>query len=389
VNRGALAFVGLLAAGLVGGLALLAPGPAEAVPDAAVSAFRRGDCHRCHAVTPGIEAAPRSESCTTCHLWIRGVAADPVKREKALALFPLWPRYERTVATYLDVPGLEAAMARVDPAWIERYLADPHDLRPGLSETMPRFALSDDERRAISEAFREALVKVPATAAPDPKRLPAGEALFKAKGCVGCHAFGDRWSQALSPVAPDLAHTRDRMDHDHVAAWIRDPQAVSPAAKMPAVPLSDDEVLALRDYVMGAELNWSDEPALPALPPLPQRPVKWAEVEERVFGRICVHCHMDPAQNEGRRGPGNAGGFGFGATGIELQTPEGVARAAGLIPDALLRRRAEAHRDVVSAGHRPASLTRPEKPGMPMGLPPLPDEDITLVLAWIPPGMPR
>ena len=97
----------------------------------------------------------------------------------------------------------------------------------------------------------------------------------------------------------------------------------------------------------------------------------------------------NPAQNQGRAGPGNAGGFGWAATGIELQTYEGVVAAADRIPDALLRRRAEAARDVVAAGHAPAGVERPARPGMPLGLPPLPDEDISLVLGWIAQGMPR
>ena len=40
-------------------------------------------------------------------------------------------------------------------------------------------------------------------------------------------------------------------------------------------------------------------------------------------------------------------------------------------------------------GFQPATVTRPELPGMPLGLPPIPDEDISLVLGWIEQGMPR
>ena len=43
----------------------------------------------------------------------------------------------------------------------------------------------------------------------------------------------------------------------------------------------------------------------------------------------------------------------------------------------------------VRPGERPATLTRPEKPGMPLGLPPLEDEEIALVMAWIAQGLPE
>lgn len=350
--------------------------------------FVAGDCALCHEV-PGHEAAPRTASCAGCHVWIKQVQASPAKRERAMAVFPLWERYERSVASYLGVPSLEAAMARLEPAWVGSYLSDPHDLRPSLPETMPRSGLDPDQIAALVASFAGALVSVPATPAPSETRVAQGEALFVAKGCVACHTFGGRHTAALVPLAPDLAHTRDRMSPDRIAAWIADPRAVSAAATMPALGLSADEALALRDYVLLADPAASVATSNVALPAPTTRPVRWAEVEERVFGRICQHCHMNPELNQGRAGPGNAGGFGFAATGIELQTREGVIAAAALIPDALLRRRHEAARDVVQPGQAPASVVRPLRPGMPLGLPPLSDEDTALVLGWLAQGMPE
>ena len=66
------------------------------------------------------------------HVWIKDVSNNPAKREKALAVFPLWERYEKNVASYMEVPSLDAAMARLEPEWVEAYLKDPHDLRPNL-----------------------------------------------------------------------------------------------------------------------------------------------------------------------------------------------------------------------------------------------------------------
>ena len=350
-------------------------------------AFRAGDCHRCHEV-PGWEPTPRVESCAVCHAWIRGVASDPAKRARAMEVFPLWQRYEENTRSYVEVPSLAASMARLDSEWIRTYLRDPHDLRPRLDETMPRFALTETQLDALVDAFESRRVSVAATPPPAASRVAAGEALFTSKGCAACHTYGARHVVGATPLSPDLAHTRDRMDADHVAAWIRDPKALSPDATMITIPLAEDEVLALRDYVLLAEPGWVEATPLGPDPKPTREPVRWADVESRVFGKICVHCHMNPATNEGRRGPGNAGGFGWPETGIELETPAGVAAVADRIPDALLRRRQEAHRDAIDPGTKPATLTRPEKPGMPLGLPPLSDEDISLVLGWLEQGMP-
>jgi len=355
--------------------------------DQAAAAFEAGDCGLCHEV-PGQAAVPRTASCSGCHQWIRSVSADPAQRERAVEVFPLWDRYDRNTRSYLAVPSLEAAMARLDPAWVRTWLADPHDLRPALPETMPVFGLQPADLDAIATAFGAARAEVPATPGPDPARVARGEALFTERGCDGCHSLGARHTATTLPLAPDLAHTRDRLSADMAAAWIEDPSSVSSAATMPSLGLTGDEVLAVRDYVLLSDPGWRVPSGPPDRPVPTTRAVSWTEVEERVFGRICVHCHMDPAQNEGRGGPGYDGGFGWSATGIALQTRDQVVAVGDRLEAVLMRRRDEAARDVVHPGQRPADLTRSEIPGMPLGLPPLSDDDISLVLGWLEQGAP-
>lgn len=382
-----------LPAAVLGGILLLlaaaagAGTPADRTPDQQ-AAWVAGDCARCHELPSGPEL-DRTESCVGCHRWIIKVSRHPEAREAAIGLFPKWERYEKRTRSYLVMPDFAASLARLDGAWVERYLADPHDLRPALDEGMPRFDLSAEQREALGELFDAATPQVPKTPAPTEANLARGQELFGQRGCIACHAYGGQHPKAILPMAPDLQHTRARMQPDVVAAYIRDPLSVSPHAQMPPLVLPEDEVLALRDFILLADPKAPPAPPMGSPPLALDRPVGWAEVEERVFGKICVHCHMDPAQNEGRAGPGNEGGFGWAATGIELQTRAGVMAVADRIPASLMRRRAEAHRDVVPAGHAPATVVRPERPGMPLGLPPLPDEDIALVLAWIAQGMPE
>jgi len=364
-----------------------APAPETVV--SATEAFTAGSCNLCHTV-PGVAEAGRQASCKGCHVWIKAVSAVPAAREQALAAFPLWERYERNVATYLEVPSLGAALARLDPTWVRAWLADPHDLRPGLPETMPVFALSDAELDAIAGAFAQAQVPAAQTPAPDPARVAEGERLYGEKACGTCHAFGARLPVPGTPLAPDLAHTRARMDPDRAVAWIQDPGAVSPAATMPALGVSEEEAVALRDYLFLAEPGWVPAEPASAMLAAHEGPVGWHDVEAAVFGKICAHCHMNAALNEGRRGPGNAGGFGYPETGVALQTLDDV-RAVD--PEVLVRvlkdRRAEDHRDTVAYGEQPATLTRPARAGMPLGLPALTDAELALVLAWIDQGRPE
>ena len=364
------------------GLAWGAPLPADSQ-----AAMEAGSCALCHEV-PGAAQASLIEGCAACHQYFLAAGANPAASAKGREVFPLWDRYQANLVSYRAVPSLEAAMARLDPNWVRGWLADPHDLRPGLNEGMPRFGLTDAQLDAIARGFATRTVEIPPTPAPDPDQIPLGLELLVTRGCTGCHAVGALSKVATLPLAPDLAGVRERLSPDMAAAWIANPSVISPAATMPSLGLLPDQVLAIRDALFLADLEAPPAVGPGPLPPPAARPVAWAEVEDRVFGRICVHCHMDPDLNEGRAGPGNAGGFGWQATGIALQTREQVAAMAEKIPDALARRREEAARDHVSAGFAPVEGVRPELPGMPLGLAPLSDEDTALVLAWIAQGCP-
>ena len=328
----------LLAACAAQTSAALPPTPTSP-PVPLADALAEGDCVLCHQV-PGVVQATRVESCQSCHAWIQSVAADPARRGVALESFPLWPRYEETVHSYEQVPNLQAAMARLEPSWIAGYLNNPHDLRPHLDETMPRMDLSDGELEAIERWFAAARAPEPESPEPTAENLAAGEVLFSERGCTACHALGGRFTAGI-PLAPDLAYTRERMSPGLIAAWIQDPKSVSEHATMPAMGVSWEEAVQLRDFILLADLQQTVVLGVSTLPDPAEEGVSWEQVNDRVFGRICAHCHMKPDWNEGRAGPGNDGGFGWQATGIEMQSCESVASLSGRIPDTLQRRNQE------------------------------------------------
>ncbi len=384
----------LLLGGAITSVAFARATPGAAAPEASAPTAAEGQrvmegagCALCHTI-PEVPAPGRLDGCVACHDWVHAVSANPRARAAALEAFPLWERYERSVRSYADVPDLAAAAARLEPSWWAGFLADPHDLRPAMPEGMVRVGLDAAARDAITAWATAHHAPAPASPAPAATRVSEGERLFDTRGCAACHTFGAARPGPGIPTAPDLRHARDRMSDDAIVAWILDPAAVSPAATMPAMGLTRDEAVAVRDYLVLADPGGAIPPTPPTLPRHVGE-VRWAEVEERVFGRICVHCHMEPSLNDGRRGPGNAGGFGFAPTGIELQTVDGVRAHAPAIVAALLRRREEAARDTVAPGEAPQAIVRPAMPGMPLGLPPIPDDDVARVIAWVEQGMPE
>lgn len=84
----------------------------------------------------------------------------------------------------------------------------------------------------------------------------AGLQLFLEKGCANCHAI--RGTSADAHVGPDLTHVGSRRtlaagtipnDPEHLRAFIRDPQAIKPGAKMPQLPQTASQTDALARYL--------------------------------------------------------------------------------------------------------------------------------------------
>lgn len=364
---------------------------------------RELECNRCHEGTG--HPAPRLEkNCTGCHSEIlRGrLDADPEELE----------RWQARIEHFVTLPALGPVRDKLRSSWVARFLLEPHDLRPGLDETMPRLQLTPEDARDIASSI------APHDAVASEK--PAGNAehgrkLLDEKGCGTCHRMSGvpplrasalpvrlddaRLAKAIR-LAPDLALSRERLLPGYFERWLARPSAVDPAALMPDIPLSKAEARDIAAYVLGVPLAAEAGKPAAAQPfqrlPLLARPVRFDEVKERVLRRTCWHCHADPEYAIGDGGPGNTGGFGFPAKGINLADHESVlagylteqgARKSLFDPDASGREnrlvRALLARHAEEAG-KPVPGVR----GMPLALPALKAEEIQLVESWIAQGRP-
>lgn len=83
-----------------------------------------------------------------------------------------------------------------------------------------------------------------------------GKTVFLARGCVNCHTI--RGTPAQGTVGPDLTHLMSRQtlaagvvpnDHEHLLAWVADPQQIKPACRMPSMHLSGPDVDRIVAYL--------------------------------------------------------------------------------------------------------------------------------------------
>ena len=393
------------------------------------AAIERHQCNRCH-VIDDIRPARRTDHCTSCHVWLKGLARGHRHYQLLSSRYSeeVVQRYQRNIDHYQQVPELTQVARRLKPSWIDSFLASPFDLRPMMDESMMRTNLSDADREAIVNYFAAAAsVASPyGSRAPAPSREPQpsserqrqGKELFLSRGCVRCHTFGnvdtEQSVESLREVgwpaklAPNLRFVRDRMHRDVLVAWIEDPQQLKSGTSMPDLQLTHEQAERVADFLIWGDPELQAPPRVDGgLPPLLSRPVPWEEVKEKVLGRICVHCHMNDHERD--LGPGNEGGFGWPGSGLAMRTYETLVRGAVdaesserysvLEPrgesdtppliEVMLARRHEELRDRVApfADHR-RPVHRSSRPGMPMGLPHIPDDEVALVRTWIEQGCP-
>ena len=84
-----------------------------------------------------------------------------------------------------------------------------------------------------------------------------GKAIFARSACVGCHTIR---GVSAGTIAPDLTHFGRRRTlaagilpntPEHLIAWLLDPPAIKPGAKMPALGLTGAQAQAVATYLLG------------------------------------------------------------------------------------------------------------------------------------------
>ncbi len=126
----------------------------------------------------------------------------------------------------------------------------------GLSHSKMRarvISLSEDEFNEWVENEKKSAEK------PEEGTLAAkGEQVYLNAGCTQCHIINGVWDVQGDRVAPNLTHVASRHvlggasfnnNPDDLAQWLSNPAAVKPGTFMPNLELTEEEILALIEYL--------------------------------------------------------------------------------------------------------------------------------------------
>lgn len=78
------------------------------------------------------------------------------------------------------------------------------------------------------------------------ERAESAQRLLFDKGCADCHIIDGTGGK----MGPSLMGLGSRADRSHIEAYIRNPQAVRRTSSMPRVPLTEEELTLMLDYLM-------------------------------------------------------------------------------------------------------------------------------------------
>lgn len=140
-------------------------------------------------------------------------------------------------------PDLTNIGARVNATWIVKWLENPQHFRAGA--VMPVLLTKADERRDVAAylaTLKDGRRKVN-DYNPSKSKAAQGKQLFESIGCANCHqeqtvldGLGSKW-----------------VSIGQLAAYLRDPLAADRSGRMPGMQLSDEEAVALANYLMGSK----------------------------------------------------------------------------------------------------------------------------------------
>jgi mono/diheme cytochrome c family protein len=260
----------------------------------------QANCIKCHAGVQQLDGAgeiARGEKlfqdlgCHGCHLT---EGYEELAKENGVAVIG---------------PSLRRIGAKVDRAWLVRWITNPHDFRPRTR--MPNFMF--DEQQAVQiAAYLLADTREPSAEWLDRHPAPSlagadaarGKQLVDSLGCRACHALApDEVASQLGAnkdVAPNLSHIAEKTGAQWIYHWIRDPRGFSAVARMPSLRLSEDEARAITAYLVTLGQK---QPGPADLESRLAEPGNAAAGEKLVRKYGCFGCHDIPGmENDSRIG---------------------------------------------------------------------------------------
>ncbi|MCA9051192.1 MAG: c-type cytochrome, partial [Planctomycetaceae bacterium] len=146
-------------------------------------------------------------------------------------------------------PILTEVSTRLQPEFLMKFLADPQHTKPGT--LMPK-VLSGPDALQSATALTHFLVSdgavIPSPVSADAIRR--GEQLFHSIGCAACHGDLRKPASDRQPFAVPLGTLSEKYTVTSLSEFLRNPHAVRPSGRMPALNLDEKESRDIACFLM-------------------------------------------------------------------------------------------------------------------------------------------
>ncbi|MFC0019863.1 c-type cytochrome [Roseibacillus persicicus] len=150
-------------------------------------------------------------------------------------------------------PALRETSTRIQQSYLEEFLTDPHQAKPGT--TMPNLlgSLEKEEQVEAAKSLSDYILSLqtegtPTLPAPKPsaESTARGKELYHQVGCVACH---NPEGSSLENSIP-LHRLGEKFIHSALVAFLENPHKARPSARMPDFQLELSEATDLASYLL-------------------------------------------------------------------------------------------------------------------------------------------
>lgn len=163
---------------------------------------------------------------------------------------------EALASSSRKAPRLTAVGGRVNPDYLQAFIAAPHQVKPGTAMPDVLANLGDKEKKDVAVAISHYLVSLHKgepfnLAAPDAIAAEQGEQLFHSVGCVACHAPRNPAGVELLPDSSvPLGALEKKYSYKSLTEFLRRPHSVRPSGRMPDLRLPGHEIERISHYLL-------------------------------------------------------------------------------------------------------------------------------------------
>ena len=159
------------------------------------------------------------------------------------------------VARSKNAPRLAEVGSRVNPAYLEAFIRDPHGTKPGTTMPDVMAILSEEEKSKAALSLTHFLLSLKANdfslQPPDAVAAEQGKRLFHSRGCAACHSPRDAKGTELLPhTSAPLGALDRKYSFNSLVGFLRQPHASRPSGRMPDLRLQGQDLERIAHYLL-------------------------------------------------------------------------------------------------------------------------------------------